>query len=362
MESWTEIRAWRRETRAALIERRLALRRDERHAARDAVAAGLRRHVPELEQAAIGFYWPFRGEIDLRGIVTEMMALGATAALPAVVEKARPLEFRAWHPGIALERGVWDIPVPAPRTVVQPTVLLVALLGFDGAGYRLGYGGGYYDRTLAAMPVRPLTIGVGHALGRLATIHPQPHDVPLDAILTSEGIVWHRYRGATLGRTVGEVADPASPACSLHEADAAWRGWLDDAAVAALLGGLLARSGAAARGAGRTAQDATDPALEALLRDLSRARARHAALLTRHLARRGGPTDPAPDPWLDTLLAAAGPGARLALIEAELAETSARLRAALREIGDDALHADLAATADELAATAVRAAALRPPG
>lgn len=362
MESWTEIRAWRRDTRAALIEKRLALRRDARHAARDRVAAGLRRHVPELEQAVIGFYWPFRGEIDLRGVVAEMMALGATAALPVVVEKGQPLEFREWHPGIALERGVWDIPVPVPRRVVQPTVLLVALLGFDGAGYRLGYGGGYYDRTLAAMPARPLTVGVGHELGRLATIHPRPHDVPLDAILTEAGIAWHRYRGAPLGASPAETVETASPACALHEADPAWRGWLDDAALVSLLESLLARVQAATRGAARIARDAADPALEALLRDLARLRARDCALLTRHLARLGADVEGEVDPWLDDLLAAGRLGARLALIEAELAETAARLRAALREIGDDALYADLAAMAAALEAAAVRAAALRPPG
>lgn len=91
-----------------------------------------------------------------------------------------------------LVRGIWNIPIPSERNPVQPTVLLVALLGFDLAGYRLGYGGGYYDRTLATLAQKPLTIGVGYELGRLETIYPQPHDIwmpssPKAAALTTAG-------------------------------------------------------------------------------------------------------------------------------------------------------------------------------
>ena len=91
-----------------------------------------------------------------------------------------------------MSRGVWNIPVPGERTLVQPNLLLVPLVGFDAAGYRLGYGGGYYDRTLAAMSPRPLTIGVGFAMGRLNSIYPQPHDIPMDAIVTEDAFLWCR--------------------------------------------------------------------------------------------------------------------------------------------------------------------------
>jgi 5-formyltetrahydrofolate cyclo-ligase len=83
--------------------------------------------------------------------------------------------------------GVYDIPVPAMRDVVVPAVLLVPVVGFDRTNYRLGYGGGYYDRTLAAADPRPMAIGVGFELSRLNTIHPQPHDIPLDAVVTEAG-------------------------------------------------------------------------------------------------------------------------------------------------------------------------------
>jgi 5,10-methenyltetrahydrofolate synthetase len=95
--------------------------------------------------------------------------------------------FRSWRQGEKLEHGIWNIPVPAEGAVVTPTLLLVPLVGFDPAGYRLGYGGGYYDRTLAQCVPRALTIGIGYAMSRLATIHPQPHDIPMDRILTEDG-------------------------------------------------------------------------------------------------------------------------------------------------------------------------------
>lgn len=94
-----------------------------------------------------------------------------------------------------LKRGIWGIPIPAERQIVRPTALLMPLIGFDEAGYRLGCGGGYYGRTLAVMMPKPLTIGVGYALGRLDTIHPQPHDIPMDAILTEEGFAWIKDLG-----------------------------------------------------------------------------------------------------------------------------------------------------------------------
>jgi 5-formyltetrahydrofolate cyclo-ligase len=89
-----------------------------------------------------------------------------------------------------MERGIWDIPVPKPGKPVLPTLLFVPLVGFDDAGYRLGHGGGYYDRTLAALSPRPAAIGVGYAATRLETIHPQPHDIPMDAIATEAGMTW----------------------------------------------------------------------------------------------------------------------------------------------------------------------------
>lgn len=187
--TWDEVRPWRREQRAKLIAYRSGLAREQRDAVRDRVVP-LLRQVPGLTEATIGFYFPFKGEIDLRPLLRELVAGGAKAALPAVVEKAKPVEFRAWYPGVTMERGVWDIPVPAPGNPVRPTLLFVPLVGFDAAGYRLGHGGGYYDRTLAVLSPKPLCIGVGYEATRLDTIHPQPHDIPMDAIATEAGLTW----------------------------------------------------------------------------------------------------------------------------------------------------------------------------
>ena len=194
MPSWDEIRQWRREQRAELIARRIALPRQQRAEFSATIRRTIGAAFPQLRDALIGFYWPIRGEVALQGLVRELIAAGARAALPVVVAQRQPLEFRAWQPGARMARGVWNIPIPAAAQLVRPSALLVPLVGFDDGGYRLGYGGGFYDRTLAALRPRPLAIGVGYELGRLATIHPQAHDMPMDAIVTEAGVVHFRDR------------------------------------------------------------------------------------------------------------------------------------------------------------------------
>jgi 5-formyltetrahydrofolate cyclo-ligase len=230
MQSWDEIRAWRRERRASLIAERQAIPQAERQRLQPVITGRLADQFPELRSGTIGFYWPIRSEIGVAHLIRELIEAGASAALPVVVGKKEPLEFRAWRPGTPLERGVWDIPVPAERQVVRPTVLLVPLVGFDEQGYRLGYGGGYYDRTLAASDPRPLAIGVGYELSRLATIYPQAHDVPMDAIATEAGV--RRFERLVAGSLAPRPAiaspdeDPnvetvgySSPPCFMHELD-----------------------------------------------------------------------------------------------------------------------------------------------
>ncbi len=188
MEDWLQIKTWRRERRDELLGQRAHLPREARHQAQAQIIASLKTYLTKQSASCIGFYWPFKGEIDLRALVSELLQDSAQAALPVVVEKAQPLEFWRWHSGMAMRPGIWRIPVPEQRNPVQPDLLLIPLVGFDASGYRLGYGGGYYDRTLAAMTTRPRKIGVGHDLGRLSTIHPQEHDIPMDTIITERGI------------------------------------------------------------------------------------------------------------------------------------------------------------------------------
>jgi 5-formyltetrahydrofolate cyclo-ligase len=188
---------WRKATRERLLAARHGLRRSERRRHAAAAARTLAALGAELDGRRVGFYWPLKGEIDLVAFMRGKLPELAAAALPVIVEKNRPLEFWAWTARTVLcSRGLWSIPSPAERVLVEPDVLLVPLLGFDAAGHRLGYGGGYYDRTLgdravgdrAAARPRPRLIGVGYELGRLATIYPQPHDVPMDAIVTEHGL------------------------------------------------------------------------------------------------------------------------------------------------------------------------------
>jgi 5,10-methenyltetrahydrofolate synthetase len=182
-----QVKRWRRGERERLIALRQALPADERRRWGERIAADLRTLLAE-RPGILGVYWPFRAEFDPRPLVDWALAEGRRVALPVVVDKKGPLEYRAWRPGEPLVDGVWNIPVPEQRTIVTPAIVLAPLVGFDAACYRLGYGGGYFDRTLAALPPRPWAIGVGFAVQQLATIYPQPFDVPMDLIVTEAGV------------------------------------------------------------------------------------------------------------------------------------------------------------------------------
>lgn len=182
-----ELTTWRKAERARLIEARRALPADLRAAHAGVIASRLDGRLGALDGRVVSLYWPFRGEPDLRGWAASVVARGGRPALPVVVRKAAPLVFRAWRPGDRLEKGVWNIPVPVEDEQVLPDIVISPVVGFDGGNYRLGYGGGFYDRTLASLPRKPLVLGVGYTMQRLATIHPQPYDVPMDAIVTEAG-------------------------------------------------------------------------------------------------------------------------------------------------------------------------------
>lgn len=187
-QAWTDVRRWRKAERERQIANRLAIPAEQRAAMAAGIAAGLETRIGDIGGRLVSFYWPFRGEPDLRPWAETVTARGGRTALPLVVEKGRPLVFRVWRRGDKLERGVWNIPVPAQGEPVYPDIVIAPLVGFDPANYRLGYGGGFFDRTLAAMPKKPLVIGVGYTSSALLTIYPQPHDIPMDAIVTENGV------------------------------------------------------------------------------------------------------------------------------------------------------------------------------
>ena len=189
-----ELKAWRRQLRATLIEQRLAAGAAARLGWSEAIVARLAHILPLCDAKVLGFCWPYQGEPDVLPAVRQWLAAGGLAALPVVVQPRAPMVFHRWHPGVAMTRGAYDIPIPKDSDALQPDILLIPLTGFDAAGYRLGYGGGFFDRTVVEMQPRPLLIGVGFELSRVPTIHPQPHDQPMQIIVTEVG-VWRYSAG-----------------------------------------------------------------------------------------------------------------------------------------------------------------------
>jgi 5-formyltetrahydrofolate cyclo-ligase len=188
-----DVARWRKAERVRLIAARLAVPADKRARVAEEVAAALDALIAPGPGVVVSLYWPFRGELDLRGWMARAVEAGAQVALPVVEAKGRPLTFREWRPGCAMARGVWNIPQPADGEPVTPTVVLAPVVGTDPGCYRLGYGGGFFDRTLAALSPRARAIGVGHPVAAIPTIYPQPHDIPMDTVVLGGTV---RHRGA----------------------------------------------------------------------------------------------------------------------------------------------------------------------
>lgn len=178
------IMTWRKAERERLIAARLAVGGEQRATWSADISDRVLASMGDVRGAVVSVYWPFRGEPDLRGLMTGVASRGGVCALPVVVEKGRPLIFRRWQEGEPLARGVWNIPVPAQGVEVVPDLAIAPVVGFDRQCYRLGYGGGFFDRTLAALNPRPRVFGVGYELQALGTIHPLDHDIPMQAIVT----------------------------------------------------------------------------------------------------------------------------------------------------------------------------------
>ena len=176
---------WRRDLRRDMVARREMLGETARARLSAAIVGWLRERFPA--PASCAFCWPIKHEPDVRAIIDEWTSRGTRAALPVVVAEATPLQFREWRAGDRLQADRYGIPTPVAGDWLQPELILLPLNGFDAAGYRLGYGGGYFDRTLAALTPRPLTVGVGFEINRLDDIRPQAHDQRLDWIVTEAG-------------------------------------------------------------------------------------------------------------------------------------------------------------------------------
>lgn len=191
-----QIMAWRREERQRLLDARLRMPVADRQQASTQIIArldALWREAGRLAPGAIvSAYWPLRGEPDLRPWLGELHAQGLVCVLPVVVQKNEPLQFRRWSPGCAMEKGFWNIPVPADPATFTPQLLIAPVVGFDRQCYRLGYGGGYFDRTLALLQSEQRAFhvaGVGYSDAEIASIRPLDHDIPLQAIVTEKETV-----------------------------------------------------------------------------------------------------------------------------------------------------------------------------
>ncbi len=205
-------------TRKALIESRLNM--PDRLERADLLQRVMRIWLVGSPHEVIGAYWPIKGEFDplpalyrwqedailgqdsqeYQALAQKEWAQLATESianrsprkigLPVVNKLHKTLTFHAWYPGCPMEEDAYGIPKPKDTEEIVPTLLFVPCVGYGPGGYRLGYGGGFYDRTLATVQPRPMTVGLGYSHGWLPDLVPEPHDIALDAILNDKGVVW----------------------------------------------------------------------------------------------------------------------------------------------------------------------------
>jgi 5,10-methenyltetrahydrofolate synthetase len=184
-----ELARWRKVTRQTLLARRLAASPADHARWSAAIELLLRAGFDALGGMTVGFCWPYQAEFAARPFVEHLLSRGARAALPAVIAKGAPLEFREWRPGVEMAAGVFDLPVPQGTSLLTPDALLIPAVGIGEHGDRLGYGGGFFDRTLATLDPQPLKVAIAFELSRLPSTDPQPHDVLMDFVVTEAGIL-----------------------------------------------------------------------------------------------------------------------------------------------------------------------------
>jgi 5-formyltetrahydrofolate cyclo-ligase len=186
-----ELIAAKKAARAAAADARAAAHAENGGAARQAAAHALDVIGPLRQAATVAGYLPFRSELDPRPAMLALIGVGYRTCVPVIEARGRPLRFRAWHADGALEQGLLGIDVPATGEELEPDVLLVPLLAYDGRCRRLGYGGGYYDRTIAGLRARRdiRAYGFAYADQRIEAVPHGADDATLDAVITERGIV-----------------------------------------------------------------------------------------------------------------------------------------------------------------------------
>jgi 5,10-methenyltetrahydrofolate synthetase len=214
------LKSWRRAQRERLIAERAGLDSVTLERWRHRIDAFLERSFPGLAGRRVAFCWPIKNEYDARHLGRTLRERGSLTALPVVVAPKQPLVFREWHPGVKLAHGALDIPYPVGSREVVPEAVLLPMNGWDPQGYRLGYGAGFFDRTLASLAARPVVIGISYEQARLPTIHPQAWDIPVDYLVTERGVYRRDPEGLVfLGEPqTGDDPSPlSSPVCYAGE-------------------------------------------------------------------------------------------------------------------------------------------------
>ncbi|HVZ42356.1 MAG TPA: 5-formyltetrahydrofolate cyclo-ligase [Ramlibacter sp.] len=186
----------KRALRKRLIEQRLKM--PDRLQRAEHLQSVMRVWLVGRSDTVIGAYWPIKGEFDPLPALHRWKEDGELLdepqlrriGLPVVDKQHGTLKFHAWFPGCPMEEDAYGIPKPKDTEVVVPTLLFVPCVGYGLGGYRLGYGGGFYDKTLAGLRPKPYTVGLGYSNAFLLDLKPEPHDVPLDALLNEQGVVW----------------------------------------------------------------------------------------------------------------------------------------------------------------------------
>ena len=186
--SFPDLDAAKRAARAHALAVRAAIDPARLAAAGAALAGHVLRDCKPPQGAVVAGVWPLEGEVDLRPLLRALHQRGHIVVLPVTPPRGQPLTFRRWRPGDALLRERFGTLRPTGEVLV-PDFLLVPLLAFDRRPYRLGYGGGYYDRTLAALPPGRFALGFGLAAQQVDAVPSGPNDVALDAIATEHGII-----------------------------------------------------------------------------------------------------------------------------------------------------------------------------
>ena len=203
-----ELADWRKSERERLLRERDGLAHEVLAERRARMDAHIERAFPDLVHGTLAFCWPYRNEYDVRHLAAALRRRGAKTAMPVVVAPRTPLIFREWHPGVELVKGPLGIPYPVGSPEVALDNVLLPMVGWDGDGYRLGYGGAFFDRTLASLAKRPRVIGLAYEQAYLKTIHPQSHDIPVDFVVTERGVYRREKEGLKFLDNPGGYSSP----------------------------------------------------------------------------------------------------------------------------------------------------------